>query len=122
MAKLAKNVYVRGHGWYGPAYPDAGDPPAGSITNPQCWEGGSSSSSPPGESTSTGPVTSAPSSSPSAEPTLNPPASGGPPPKSGRGSSDENWTAYARRNGVSVGDDMSRREVIAACQAAGVPT
>lgn len=37
--KLARNVYVNSH-WYGPAYPDAGDPPAGAVTNPLAYEGG----------------------------------------------------------------------------------
>lgn len=32
MARLTRNVWVRGR-WYGPSYPDAGDPPAGAITN-----------------------------------------------------------------------------------------
>lgn len=46
----------------------------------------------------------------------------GPPPKSGKGSTDANWTAYARTNGVKVTDAMKRAEVIVACEKAGIPT
>lgn len=63
-----------------------------------------------------------------AEPSLNPPPPqpsgpvGTPPPKSGKGSTDAAWTKYASDNGVAVTEEMSRNEVIAACEAAGVPT
>lgn len=118
MAKLSKNVWVRGHGWYGPAYPDAGTPPAGSVTNPQCWDGDPPAAAPDpvevdvtvhggagGDLEGTTEVTEA-----------------GPPPRSGKGSSDEAWTKYARSRNVAVTEDMKRSEVIAACEAAGVPT
>lgn len=69
-----------------------------------------------------------PDPAPSAEPADNddagaaePTGADGPPPKSGKGSSDANWTAYARSQGVDVTDDMARKDVIAACEAAGVP-
>ena len=66
----------------------------------------------------------APSSAPAPEPADDhdetADAGDGPPPKSGKGSSDSNWTAYARSQGVEVTDDMSRKDVIAACEAAGV--
>lgn len=45
-----------------------------------------------------------------------------PPPKGGKGSSDAAWTTYARANGIDVTDEMSRKDVIAACESAGVPT
>ncbi len=43
MSKLTSNVYVTdpdtGVGtWYGPDYPDAGDPPEGAVTNPAAFE------------------------------------------------------------------------------------
>lgn len=31
--ELTSNVFVNGR-WFGPDYPDAGDPPAGAVTNP----------------------------------------------------------------------------------------
>lgn len=34
--ELTSNVFVNGK-WYGPAYPDAGDPPAGAVTNPAAF-------------------------------------------------------------------------------------
>lgn len=46
----------------------------------------------------------------------------GPPPKAGRGSSTEAWVAYAEGNGVAVDDGLSRDEIIAAVERAGVPT
>ncbi len=36
MAKLTSNVHV-GDTWYGPDYPDAGNPPADAITNPAAF-------------------------------------------------------------------------------------
>lgn len=50
-----------------------------------------------------------------------PDSDGTPPPRSGKGSSDANWTVYARSQGVKVTDEMTRKEVIAACEDAGVP-
>lgn len=49
-------------------------------------------------------------------------AEGTPPPKSGRGSSVEAWAAYADAHDVTVDDDAKREDIIAACEAAGVPT
>lgn len=47
---------------------------------------------------------------------------GGPPPKAGRGSSAEAWAAYAATHDVAVAPDASRDDIVAACEAAGVPT
>ncbi len=44
------------------------------------------------------------------------------PPKSGAGSSAPAWVAYAAASGVPVKPDAKRDDVIAACEAAGVPT
>lgn len=53
-----------------------------------------------------------------------PPASSGPtpPPKSGAKGSTEAWDAYAKARGVEVPEGASRSDIIAACEAAGVPT
>lgn len=46
----------------------------------------------------------------------------GPPPRAGRGSSTASWLRYARGAGVAVADDADRASIIAACEAAGVPS
>lgn len=45
-----------------------------------------------------------------------------PPPKGGAGSGTTAWAEYARANGVNVGDDDDRGDIIAALDAAGVLT
>lgn len=42
------------------------------------------------------------------------------PPRSGRGSGVDAWLAFAEQHGVGTDSDMSRDDVIAACEAAGV--
>jgi hypothetical protein len=44
------------------------------------------------------------------------------PPKSGAGSGAAAWVDYARAMGLDVTEDAKRDDVIAACEAAGVPT
>lgn len=44
------------------------------------------------------------------------------PPRAGRGSGLEAWLRFAEAHGVGVDSDMSRDDVIAACEAAGVTT
>lgn len=44
------------------------------------------------------------------------------PPKAGPGSSRARWLAYAEINGVSIDEDATRDDIIAACQSVGVPT
>lgn len=39
MSGLTSNVCVDGV-WYGPSYPDAGNPPSGKVTNPEAYEDG----------------------------------------------------------------------------------
>ncbi|WP_329013209.1 hypothetical protein OG271_03985 [Micromonospora rifamycinica] len=46
----------------------------------------------------------------------------GPPPRGGPGSDAEVWRAYADRKGVEVPADAKRPAIIAALDAAGVPT
>lgn len=49
-------------------------------------------------------------------------AESGPPPRAGRGSSADAWAHYAAEHGVTIADGAGRDEIIAACEAAGVPT
>ncbi|WP_405911362.1 hypothetical protein OG529_04390 [Streptomyces longwoodensis] len=42
------------------------------------------------------------------------------PPRSGRGSGIEAWRAFAEEHGVGIDEGMTRDDVIAACEAAGV--
>ncbi|MGW2742370.1 hypothetical protein [Streptomyces sp. NPDC001450] len=42
------------------------------------------------------------------------------PPRSGRGSGIEAWRTFAEQHGVGVDSDMSREDIIAACESAGV--
>ncbi|MBQ1122642.1 hypothetical protein [Streptomyces sp. B15] len=42
------------------------------------------------------------------------------PPRSGRGSGVDAWRAFAEAHGVAVDDQMSRDDVIAACEQAGL--
>lgn len=46
----------------------------------------------------------------------------GAPAKSGRGSGRDAWQAYAEANDVDVTDEMTRDDIIAAVEAAGVTT
>jgi hypothetical protein len=48
--------------------------------------------------------------------------SSGIPPKSGRGSGAKAWASYAQANGLDVDEDASKDDIIAALEAAGVPT
>lgn len=43
-----------------------------------------------------------------------------PPPRSGRGSGVEAWRTWAEAHGVDTDDEMSRDDVIAACEQFGV--
>lgn len=47
---------------------------------------------------------------------------GGLPPKQGKGSGVKAWRAYADTKGFETDDDISRDEIIAALDAAGIPT
>lgn len=42
------------------------------------------------------------------------------PPRAGAGSGREAWAEFAAAHGVTVGDDLSRNEIIEACEQAGV--
>lgn len=90
--KLAANVHVGGR------FFEAGSTPekefADQITNPKAWGEDEAAEA----------------------------ASDGPPPKAGRGSGKEAWAAYAEAKDVEFDADASRDEIIAAVEAAGVPT
>lgn len=44
-----------------------------------------------------------------------------PPPLAGRGSGRDAWVTYAETNGVGVTDDMSRDDIVKACELAEIP-
>lgn len=46
----------------------------------------------------------------------------GPPPKAGKGSSKEAWVEYATAHGVELDPEATRDAIIAALEAAGIPT
>jgi len=50
------------------------------------------------------------------------PPQDGPPPKGGAGSGAPAWRKYAASKNVEVAEDASREDVVAALEAAGVPT
>lgn len=148
MAPLV-NVWVDGV-WYGPNYPDAGDPPAEQV-DPDVFDGPDEVAPVDGEAVTTaeqaaafgspgdpvetdaqgstvprleGPDPVAPTvhrdDPDESAPAAAPAAGDAPPPRRGRGSSAPVWRAYARTHGVDVADDAERDDVIAACEAAGV--
>ena len=129
MAELRSNVWVGGN-WYGPSYPDAGDPPEGSVDR-RAFEG---DETPSVDDLTAVSEPSAPLIEPPAEYVVDPqartasaeaggPASGpSPPPKAGSGGSRQRWVEYATARDVTVTPDATRDEIIAACEAAGVRT
>lgn len=103
MSPPAKNVFIDGS-WYGPSYPQAGDPPGGLDSH---LPGGAGDE--PQSAAEQGP----------------PQAPVGPvtlPPQAGPGSGVEAWAAYAVSHGVEVKPDAKKAEVLASLKAAGVPT
>lgn len=54
------------------------------------------------------------------EPAPDPTSLPDPPPRAGRGSSEQAWRAYAALVGVTTPDGAGRDDIIAACEAAGV--
>jgi hypothetical protein len=87
------NVWLGHLGWFGPSYPEAGDPPV------------------PGFG----------SESDDGMPDLDELNTPGPPARHGSGSSRPDWLAYAQAHDVTVPDGASRNAIIDACAAAGVP-
>lgn len=124
MATLVTNVWVSGHGWFGPAYAAAGNPPPGTVTNAACWAAGDvpAAEASPGDETEPDTHPGSHDDGDDGEDISTTEVTEEPPPRSGKGSGDAVWTAYARAHGVTVTDDMTRAAVIAACEAAGIPT
>lgn len=88
------------------------------ITNPAAWDGDAPADGPSDEQD-------APTDEPPDD--EDGPADGdapddGPPPQSGRGGGRAAWAAYAAANDVEVADGATRDDIIAALNAAGVPT
>ena len=106
----AANVWVKGHGWFGPSYPDAGEPPAPAARQ----GGGFAPAKAKGEKPEPEPAKADQPAEQLAKSTGTAPAQAGP------GSSRAKWVTYATDNGIEVSDDMSRDEIIAACRAAGL--
>jgi hypothetical protein len=89
-------VWLGPLGWFGPSYPEAGDPPASGASDPAEQDGDM--------------------------PDLDELDTNGPPPRRGPGSSRSIWLVYAHTNDVTVPDDASQGDIIAACAKAGVRT
>jgi len=87
------NVWVEGK-WYGPSYPDAGDPPGSSDRVKDESKNAT-------EALSSG--------------------DNDPPPLAGPGSGRARWAVYAVSHAVTIDDEMSRDEIVAACRERGVP-
>lgn len=101
------NMWVRGQGWFGPSYPNNGDPTgwdptAGDLPDLDELDPDDPSRQPGGEGQG------------SDDPE--------PPPRSGTGSGKAAWATYAGRHGVDVPDDAGRDDIIAALENAGVRT
>lgn len=113
--KLISNVLVEGV-WYGPAYPDAGDPPEGSVTD-VAYQDESERTDLPRTVENT--VVTAPVPGPITTSDGDAPAI---PPKTGTGSGREKWAEYAAANSVQHDENASKTDIITACERAGVPT
>ena len=118
MAKLRTTVHVDGKS-YGP-----GDVPAdvvGRISNPNVWDGdvpaGAGSNV---EALPMSPVLSGGSLQPGKPERVV--TADGPPPKGGPGSGRDAWAAYAGQHDVDVPADATREDIVAALEAADVPT
>ena len=98
---------------------------ASKITNPMAWKGGKVAD-PADEITRLRARLAELEKGQAKEPTPAPPdakpAASGIPPKGGAGSGAPAWREYAVSKGVEVSADASRDDVIAALDAAGIPT
>jgi hypothetical protein len=98
------NVWVKGYGWFGPSYPEAGDPPVAGAAEQDGDMPDLDELDPDDPSRAAGPDGPVP------------------PPRSGKGSGQPAWLAYAREQGVDVDPDADRADIIAALDRADVPT
>ncbi len=87
---------------------------AAQIRNPAAWATESGTAG-------TGSTADTPTPAPAASPPAAAVASE-PPPRSGPGSGTHAWAVYADEHDVAVPDDADRGDIIAALEAAGVPT
>lgn len=78
------------------------------ITNPDVWEGEEDPA----------PVEVEPEA-PEADPVRAPEGDGDEPPRSGKGSSKDAWAAFAAKHDVTVEDEATRDDIVAALTAAG---
>ncbi|MFD9212088.1 hypothetical protein ACFVY9_03010 [Streptomyces sp. NPDC059544] len=108
------NAFVTVDGeWYGP---DSEVPAeVASRIGAHAWEDGDQGDGEPAEVGFDDP-----SAQQSPTPTGAGGSSGEAPPRAGRGSGIEAWRTFAEQNGVGTDSDMTRDEIIAACEAAGV--
>jgi hypothetical protein len=116
VAKLRTTVHIDGQA-YGPG--EVPDEVAARISNPNVWDGeapavaGSQVPEQPMSPVLTGRQVAAATTADSAD---------GPPPRGGAGSGRDAWSAYAAASGVEVDEDATRDDIVAALDAAGVPT
>lgn len=99
MSRLASHVVVRDDNDEAHTFGPDDEVPGWAvtrITNAKAWEGGE-------------------------VPTTASSSTDGPPPKAGRGSSEDAWRSYAAANDVDVSGAEGRDDIVAACEAAGVP-
>lgn len=123
MAKLRTYVHIDGRA-YGPedTVPAA---VAAKISNPDVWDGPAPARAGSGIAAQPGaggvlPVTLQEKSGSGAHPAAD--AGSDVPPKGGAGSGKDAWAAYAAKHDVKVADDATRDDIVAALDAAGVPT
>lgn len=86
------------------------------ITNSEAWGEGEGATPAPS------PTASEPAGAPDPGATPDPGDADGPPPKVGAGSGRDAWAAYADAKGFQVEAGDKRADIIAALDAAGVPT
>lgn len=137
MPQLTSNVHVDGT-WYGPDYPQNGEPPSGTVTNPAAFatpeefdvlaagnkpggvdlrfraddfgvESGEQPNLRADEFVNAGPTTVGVSAVDTIEP-----------PRKGAGSGREAWAAFAASRSVDVPDGASRDEIVAELEARGI--
>ena len=96
------NVWLGNLGWFGPSYPEAGDPPVAGF-GPTGQDGDMPDLDELAADSGRG----------------GEPDSPAPPPRHGPGSGKSAWAAYARQIGVEVDPDATRDDIIDAVDRAG---
>lgn len=120
--RLVRSVHVRDDMGVPHVFGPDDDVPswaADKISNPAAWSDDASlPSASPDRARESGPRRTETQSAPAAQAA---PAADEPPPRSGPGSGTAVWRAYAARHDVRVSADADRGDIIAACEARGVP-